>query len=136
MYTMPTASWFINARWIQPKGTVRWICPASPQGYIISSLPLRIRISLRPIRSSKRNNLNHSPPFPMKHLLTLLLGLVLVGQPLSAQQVPNGMKYQAVARDMQGRVLANQDLQLRITLYADPRKQVLDYIEIHKVFTN
>ena len=72
----------------------------------------------------------------MKLLTTLFLGLLLSGTSLFAQNVPNGMKYQAVARDMRGQVLANQDLQFRISLYADPRKQVIDYIEIHKVYTN
>ena len=69
-------------------------------------------------------------------LTTLLVGLLFLGLPLHAQHVPNGMKYQAVARDMQGQVLANRDLQLRISLYADPHKQAIDYIEIHKVHTS
>lgn len=72
----------------------------------------------------------------MKHFLTLLAGLLILGQSVVAQQVPNGMKYQAVARDTRGQVLANRDLQLRISLYSDPLKQAIDYIEIHKVLTN
>jgi enhancing lycopene biosynthesis protein 2 len=72
----------------------------------------------------------------MKLITSLLLGLLIVGQTLNAQSVPQGMKYQAVARDMKGQTLANQDLQLRISLYADPLKKAIDYIEIHKVITN
>jgi len=72
----------------------------------------------------------------MKHLITLLACIITFGQALEAQQVPNGMKYQAVARDMKGHVLANRDLQLRISLYADPHKKSIDYIEIHKAITN
>ncbi len=72
----------------------------------------------------------------MKFITTLLLGLLMFGQNLYGQNVPNGMKYQAVARDMKGQALTNQDLQLRISLYADPFKKVIDYVEIHKVITN
>jgi len=74
--------------------------------------------------------------FSMKTtLIATLLFLVLITSGF-AQHVPQGMKYQAVARDMKGQVIANQDLQLRISLYADPLKKAIDYVEIHKVITN
>ena len=41
---------------------------------------------------------------------TFLLSFMLLGQILYAQNVPNGMKYQAVARDQKGQVLADRNL--------------------------
>ena len=42
--------------------------------------------------------------------------LFLFGPQLMAQGVPQGMKYQGVARDADGNVLANQRIALKINL--------------------
>jgi hypothetical protein len=47
----------------------------------------------------------------MKQLNIILLGIIislLVCQQFSAQSVPQGMKYQAVARNLSGEVMAKQ----------------------------
>ena len=54
-----------------------------------------------------------------------------------AQRVPQGMKYQAVARDLKGQVLADQTLTLRINLISGSTKAALvHYSETHEVTTN
>jgi hypothetical protein len=52
-----------------------------------------------------------------------------------AQGVPQGMKYQAVARNLQGAVLANQDISLRISLVTSGKPDVY-YSEVHSVTTS
>ncbi len=63
----------------------------------------------------------------------LLLFLVNV---ISAQHVPMGMKYQAVARDLKGQVLSDRNLQLRISLYTDVKRKDIAYSEVHKTITS
>lgn len=72
----------------------------------------------------------------MKSLTPLIICCILFAQPIYGQNVPQGMKYQAVARDLTGQVLGNQDIQLRVTLYSDPVNKDIAYIEIHKAITN
>ena len=52
------------------------------------------------------------------------------------QSVPMGMKYQAVARDLKGNVLGNQEISIRITLYSDLDRQTTEYSESHTTATN
>lgn len=54
---------------------------------------------------------------------------------IHAQSIPYGMKYQAVARDHAGQVLANQDIHLKITLYSQADRTV-QYSETHEVQTS
>lgn len=70
----------------------------------------------------------------MKQSITLLL--LLFATLVSAQVVPSGMKYQAVARDAKGEVLANKNISIQITLLSDTEKSKSDYIEEHQVLTN
>lgn len=54
-----------------------------------------------------------------------------------AQHVPQGMKYQAVARNLSGNVLANQAINLKINLLTqDSKTSVIYYSETHTVTTN
>lgn len=56
---------------------------------------------------------------------------------LHAQQVPQGMKYQAVARDLKGEILANEQVTLKISLSSQQKDlAVVHYSEIHNVTTN
>jgi hypothetical protein len=71
-----------------------------------------------------------------KHLL-LILGVICVSTYLSAQTFPQGMKYQAVARNQKGDVLADQPVTLRISLMSGPAgKQTVHYSEVHETTTN
>ena len=51
-------------------------------------------------------------------------------------QVPEGIKYQAVARDIQGGLLANQNVNLKITLVDSAQGGALVFQETHKIATN
>jgi enhancing lycopene biosynthesis protein 2 len=81
-------------------------------------------------------NRNKQPTI-MRKLLFLLLfvaGFLLNG---AAQSIPRGMKYQAVARDLKGEILANAKIELRISLLSKAGgSQVSYYSELHSVITN
>ena len=67
-------------------------------------------------------------------LLTILSFGILVS---FAQHVPQGMKYQAVARDLNGNVIANQQISLKINLVTEQgSSSTIYYSEIHNVTTN
>ena len=66
-------------------------------------------------------------------LIVLFLGITLG---LLAQSVPQGMNYQAVARDVNGKVLSNEAIQLKISLLADGPSGKTMYSEIHEVVTS
>jgi hypothetical protein len=66
-------------------------------------------------------------------LLTILLSAVIS----FAQNVPQGMKYQAVARNLSGNVLVNQSITLKINLLTqDAKSSTIYYSETHAVITN
>ena len=71
----------------------------------------------------------------MKQLLSTIIALVFCIAAY-AQSVPQGMKYQAVARDLQGQVLANHDINLRIDLNLGEKAKSTVYTETHQVRTN
>ncbi len=55
----------------------------------------------------------------------------------AAQTIPRGMKYQAVARDLKGEILANTKIALRINLLSKKDgSEVSYYNELHDVITN
>ena len=73
----------------------------------------------------------------MKKLSFLLLFIILFMVNASAQNIPRGMKYQAVARDLKGEVLSNAKIALRINLLSKAdATQSSHYSEIHSVVTN
>lgn len=53
-----------------------------------------------------------------------------------SQNVPQGMKYQAVARDLTGNIMANQQISLKISLVSGSKSSTEHYTEIHHVITN
>ena len=70
----------------------------------------------------------------MKALLltiTILLGIFH-----AHSQVPQAISYQAVARDLGGNVLANQDVSLKISIISGSISGTLEYAETHDVRTN
>jgi hypothetical protein len=67
-------------------------------------------------------------------LLTILSFSILIS---FAQHVPQGMKYQAVARNITGDVIANQPISLKINLVTGQgSSSTIYYSEIHSVTTN
>lgn len=67
----------------------------------------------------------------------LLLFFTCLFQFALAQQAPRGMKYQAVARDLKGEILADARIDLRINLLSKKaEKPTVYYSETHAVETN
>ena len=72
----------------------------------------------------------------MKNILLTCL-LLLGSLTVFAQSVPQGMKYQAVARSHDGNLLADRPVELRMSLYADAEQSGPPlYSEIHRATTN
>ena len=55
---------------------------------------------------------------------------------LLAQNIPQGMSYQAVARDANGQILSNVPISLKIALISNIERRGVAYSEVHKVKTN
>ena len=73
----------------------------------------------------------------MKKALLLFLIIIFGVLNMYAQKIPEGMKYQAVARTATGEILANHTITLRINLKAAPAKGAkIFYSEDHIVTTN
>lgn len=53
-----------------------------------------------------------------------------------AQSVPQGMKYQAVARDLSGEILPNQSIALKVHLQSNINEPIVHYTEVHTITTN
>jgi len=70
-----------------------------------------------------------------KSILLALFSLLFFGG-IYAQTVPQGMNYQAVARNTTGNVLANQQISLRINLVTKTKAATVHYSEVHAVTTN
>lgn len=73
---------------------------------------------------------------PLMKVLLSISFLILLLPELFAQSVPQGMKYQAVARDNKGEVISEQQISLRIILQSDLNLQEIYYVERHTVTTN
>ena len=69
----------------------------------------------------------------MKKLLLILLCLPFIG---FAQSVPQGINYQAVARDANGDVLMNQALTIQFSVISDIATSAISWQETHTVTTN
>ena len=69
----------------------------------------------------------------MKKLLLILLYLPFIG---FAQSVPQGINYQAVARDANGAVLMNQALTIQFSVISDITTSAVSWQETHSVTTN
>jgi len=72
----------------------------------------------------------------MKKITLLIVALIFGGLSLFAQDVPLGMKYQAVARDAKAKVIPNQAISIEINLRADDPESKPVYTEIHQITTN
>ena len=73
----------------------------------------------------------------MKKIISIIVVLQVAIASILAQNVPMGMKYQAVARDVKGIVLANRRITLRINLNSETGGSVKTYYsEMHEVVSN
>ena len=66
----------------------------------------------------------------MKKLLLILLCLPMIG---FGQSVPQGINYQAVARDANGDVLMNQALTIQFSVISDITTSAVSWQETHTV---
>lgn len=69
-----------------------------------------------------------------KHLL-FAFAFVFCAIALSAQNAPAGINYQAVLRDQQGQIIADQSIKVRVSIN-DPEARSSFYSETHTVTTN
>lgn len=72
----------------------------------------------------------------MKRTMSTFGLAILIAGSLFAQTVPQGMNYQAVARDLNGNVKADQALMLEVRLSESGKISAASYIELHEVRTN
>lgn len=72
----------------------------------------------------------------MKKIQILLLLCAAVVQLAVSQNVPDGMNYQAVARDLDGKPLAEKEITLQVELGGNLESGRADYSETHRVKTN
>ncbi len=72
----------------------------------------------------------------MKKVFNLTAIFLLFFAAAFSQNVPQGMKYQAVARTLSGNVIANQEISLKISLVNSGKSAAVYYSEVHTVTTN
>lgn len=72
----------------------------------------------------------------MKRFFISLIAICLPMAIWAQTVVPQGMNYQAVARDLQGEVISNQPVVLQVSLLADQAQGREVYREIHQLQTN
>jgi len=73
----------------------------------------------------------------MKKIFSLIILGIAIASTVIAQQVPQGMKYQAVARNLKGEILANEKIVLKISLTSqEGRSATVHYSELHNIVTN
>lgn len=72
----------------------------------------------------------------MKKIIINTLLFLLFTIPVLAQNLPQGMNYQAVARDTKGQPLSEKEISIRISLISNIERQDAAYSEVHKVVTN
>ena len=70
-----------------------------------------------------------------KQLLTLTTAL-LISVLTFAQNVPQGINYQGVARDGNGAILQNHFMSLKASIYSDTVSNTIQWQEVHSVTTN
>ncbi|MFT5254229.1 MAG: hypothetical protein ACI87N_003296, partial [Flavobacteriales bacterium] len=69
----------------------------------------------------------------MKNFLLILFCLPLI---VFGQNTPQGINYQAVARDITNAVLINQTLDVKLSVVSDVSTSTISWQEIHNVTTN
>src|SRR5687768_15435666 len=72
----------------------------------------------------------------MNKALQITFAFLLFSAVTFAQTVPQGMKYQAVARNLTGNIIANEEIALKISLVSSGKSSSAYYIEVHTITTN
>lgn len=72
----------------------------------------------------------------MKKIIICIITIMLVAPCIMAQTTPQGMKYQAIARDLNGEIMPDQPIELRMTLRSNDNTTMDHYIETHSAITN
>ena len=72
----------------------------------------------------------------MRHLTIILFLSVFFILPVAAQDFSSGINYQAVARNIDGEVIPDKDLSVRISILSDVEVGAVAYREVHEVTTN
>ncbi|MEP6646607.1 MAG: hypothetical protein ABJC12_05925 [Saprospiraceae bacterium] len=72
----------------------------------------------------------------MKNILFLLAVVLLSSVGIQAQSVPQGMRFQAIARDLDGRLLLKKELVVQVELLTAAPDSKVYYTETHKSFSN
>ena len=73
----------------------------------------------------------------MRKLLLLLSFISIFSSALFAQSIPDGMNYQAVARNLKGEIQPNQPIALRVVLFSVQNNGNMEYYrESHDVVTS
>ena len=69
----------------------------------------------------------------MKNLLILLAVLFLSSVESIAQSVPEGMRFQAIARDLDGNLLSKKPIIVQVELLSNAQSETIHYSETHSV---
>lgn len=73
----------------------------------------------------------------MKKVILLLAFSGMLSTLLMAQSSPDGMNYQAVARNLKGEILADQPISLKVVLFSnDVSGKIIHFSEVHDVVTS
>ena len=87
-------------------------------------------------RTKFNSKITNTINLKMKKSIITTLSFLLCCFILQAQEVPQGINYQAVARDASGQVLSETPISVKITLLTNVEKGGIAYSEIHNVETN
>ncbi len=71
----------------------------------------------------------------MKKLLLAIMAMVICSAML-VSQIPQAFKYQAVIRDHSGHIIADQDINLRVSILKGADSENIVYSETHPILTN
>src|SRR6187431_3300124 len=72
----------------------------------------------------------------MKNILILLAMLGLTSVELIAQSSPQGMRFQALARDPKGNIMSDENLEVMVELYTTEPEEKVVFTEVHHVRCN
>ena len=72
----------------------------------------------------------------MKNLSISIILIFLFGLGAIAQSGPQGIKYQAIARDLNGEILVNKEISLQVELYSNNELITKYFSETHEAITN
>ena len=72
----------------------------------------------------------------MKNLLILFIALFITSVEMTAQSVPEGMRYQAIARGLDGSLMKQQTLIVKVELLSAGSTEVVYYTEMHEVISS